>query len=39
MDRVHLPFIIQPIHLVQATLLLGIYFYQLYCSKVKNEVK
>ena len=39
MDRIHLPFIIQPIHLVQATLLLGIYFYQLYCSKVKNEVK
>ena len=39
MDRIHLPFIIQPIHLVQATLLLGIYFYQLYCSKVKNEMK
>ncbi len=39
MDRVHLPFIVQPIHLVQATLLLGIYFYQLYSSRFKNEEK
>lgn len=35
MSYVHLPFIIQPIHLVQATVLLGIYFYQFYSSRLQ----